>query len=197
MNHDHLEHLAPILDEAAAPTLERIRADCKRASSKRVRKMLQHIETHLFAQVLNVSTMKQACGIRDNSVVIHFHKQIGNSPKQYISERRGEVAARLLEETRLTVWKIGELVGYSNLGVFSKAFARWAGKRPMAYRKEHQRKSGQETDRSNVLARALAGRLTQTEAGALLRRLRELYPGANPPLDGGDSLPRDAAQRSA
>lgn len=170
------------LADAARISYNRIRKDQLVASSKLL-PLLRYIELNLFHPDLNVNHLKQACGIRDNSIAIHFHSEMGQSPKAYISSRRLETAARLLVMTRLRVWEIAELVGYSSLGVFSKAFNRWAGQRPNAFRRQMR-----EIDRSDIpsellspgfLRRALTGNLTPQEAGRLLKRLATMYPRAH------------------
>lgn len=164
---------------AAQPAYERIRRDRDRASL-RLRPMLEHIEGHIFNAKLNVNQLKKACRIRDNSITILFHSQIGHSPKTYISERRLETASRLLRDSDLRVWKIAEMVGYSGLGVFSKAFNRWAKQRPNAFRRQ-AREIACELPSSPLptvefMDRALSGALNDHEAGRLLKRLLELYP---------------------
>lgn len=169
------------LAAAARGTFSRIRNDQKRAS-KKLRPLLRYIEANLFSPSLNVHRLKQACRIRDNSVTIKFHSEIGQPPKTYISSRRLETAARLLTQTNLLVWKIAELVGYSGLGVFSKAFNRWAGQRPNAFRRQMR-----EVDQSEVpsglvspsfLRRAVAGELSTEDAKWLVAKLLEVYPEA-------------------
>ena len=173
-----------MLETAATPALERIRSDLERVPP-RLRPLLEHLETHLFDPALNVSNLKRACGIRDNSIAILFHAEVGHSPKNYISDRRLETAALLLRETQLRVWQIGELIGYSSLGVFSKAFNRWSGQRPKAFRKRSRERlrEGGETQLARPvvtdgerLRLALAGKLDSQDAEVLIRRLLELYP---------------------
>lgn len=143
--------------------------------------MLRYLEDHLFDPHLKVKTWMQACGIRDHSVSIPFHHEIQLPPKEYITQRRLETSARLLIETRLHVWQIAEMVGYSTLGVFSKAFNRWAGRRPRKYRLEMRKLSGQELPtpllNPEFLRRAVAGNLSAEEGRSLVGRLVELYPG--------------------
>lgn len=168
-----------LLQRAAHPTLERIQRDRRRVSP-RLRPMLEHIERYLFDPQLNVNRLKQACSIRDNSIAIHFHSQIGQSPKAYLSQRRLETASRLLRDSDLRVWRIAEMVGYSSLGVFSKAFNRWAKHRPMAFRRQARELVQDPPVRllSTVefMDRALSGALTDREARHLVDRLLELYP---------------------
>ena len=173
-----------LLEEAAEPSLRRIRADRERVSD-RLRPLLGHIAAQLFAPELNVESAKQACGIRDNSIAIVFHQEVSVPPKRYITQRRMETAARLLKSTPLKVWRIGDLIGYSGLGVFSRAFQRWAGVSPRTYRLQSQTEGTTQDPLSDpaVVERALAGELAPVEAEALIRRLGELYPGveASPP----------------
>ncbi len=181
-----------LLRSAMQPSLERIRRDRDRVSS-RLRPLLEYIEQHLFDRRLNVQHLKQACGIRDNSIAILFHSQVGHSPKSYISERRLETASRLLRDTDIRVWRISEMVGYSGLGVFSKAFNRWAKQRPNAFRRQARDLACSQPPgplpNDELMDRALAGSLSHQEASRLLQRLLEIYPRLTErlPAELGDS----------
>jgi AraC-like DNA-binding protein len=174
-----------LLQAAASKTFDRIELDREQAPEK-LKPMLAHIASHLFDPKLNVNRLKKACGIRDNSVAIHFHSAVGQPPHAYISQCRLETAARLLRDTDLPVWKISEMLGFSSIQVFSRAFHRWCGQRPTTYRKENRTTRSPESDtgkgRKDALAdpetwrRALAGQLRSDEAAGLVYRLLELYP---------------------
>lgn len=177
------QELRDALLRAAQLSLQTIERDLQRTSPKIV-PMLLHMQRHLFDPELNVQSLKKACGIRDNSIAIRFHQELNRAPKAYLTQRRMETAARLLVETRLHVWQIADAVGYSSLGVFSKAFNRWAGLRPTHYR----RQMGEPSDQGPTLAwlqpdffdRAMAGKLARDEATWLLRQLLALYPAPPP-----------------
>lgn len=187
MARDHtvsfLEEAKLLRDTAAHESLERIRADRSKAPP-RVKPLLEYLEGHLFEKSLNVNHLKQACGIRDNSIALLFHAQVGQSPKAYISERRLETAAKLLRESDLRIWQISELVGYSGLAVFGKAFARWSGQRPGRFREEARElvAAGEDPFEGPVddqyLRMALAGALPTRQACSLIRRLLTIYRGA-------------------
>lgn len=174
-----------LLQAAASKTYDRIEADRELAPEK-LKPMLAHIHSHLFDPKLNVNRLKKACGIRDNSVAIHFHSAIGQPPHAYISQCRLETASRLLRDTDLPVWKLSEMLGFSSIQVFSRAFHRWCGERPTTYRKDHRPAS--EAARENgkgrkeafadpeIWRRALAGQLRSDEAAGLVYHLLELYP---------------------
>ncbi|RMH23401.1 MAG: AraC family transcriptional regulator, partial [Acidobacteria bacterium] len=104
--------------------------------------MLSYIRRHLFDPDLSVGRMKRACGVRDNGISTAFRQAIGRSPRVYIADRRLETAARMLRDTDVEIWRLGEILGYSSLPVFSRAFSRWCGERPSAYRARVRRQRG-------------------------------------------------------
>ncbi len=177
------------LTMAAQPALDKVQRHKEQVSPKLL-PLLDHLERHLFDPTLNVIRWKQACGIRDNSIAIQFHKEMGITPKAFISQLRLETATRLLLHSELRVWQIAHLIGYSSLGVFSKAFNRWAGQRPNAYRRQMRAIDGQNMPsqwlHADFLKRALAGELEPEEAQALLLELRKLYPTPPPEADTHD-----------
>ncbi len=182
-----------ILEAAAAESVERIRSDHSKAP-QRLKPLLAYIEEHLFDPALDVNQLKRNCGVRDNSVPIQFHSAVGRPPHGYIEDRRLETACKLLGDSTLKIWQISELLGYSSIQVFSRAFSRWSGQRPTSYRKKaRQRKEMGEsapkleeslTARTETLRRALAGELSLDEANALIARLRQMYPEPDLPPAG-------------
>jgi AraC-like DNA-binding protein len=161
---------------AAEEAIRRIWRDRKRTRGM-VRRMLAYLEKHLFDPNLQVRTVKAALGIHDNTVALRFHSEVGSSPKVYITNRRMEVARRLLKDTHLPVWRIGELVGFSSLGTFSQRFDGVVGIRPSVYRRRARRgaKSPHFSDRE--LEKAVAGKLPAADAAQLIESLGAMYPG--------------------
>jgi AraC-like DNA-binding protein len=183
------DHSYQLLKSAAGESLERIELDRAKAP-QRLKPLLAYIEEHLFDPTLDVNHLKRACNVRDNSVPIQFHSAVGRPPHGYIEDRRLETACRLLANSDLKIWQISELLGYSSIQVFSRAFSRWSGQRPTLYRKKarksgHARSSDSERLMSDpeTLRRALAGALPAAEASSLLERLLRLYPSCRSLLD--------------
>lgn len=168
---------------AADKVFARIRG-LREHSSSRIATMLGYIEAHLFDPDLSVSQLKRDCGIRDNSIAILFHSSLGIAPGAFITQCRIEVAEELLRLPDLPIWKISELLGYSSIQVFSRAFFRRTGLRPSAYRKRRALPVATNAGGDHVVLRALRGELDDAEAAALIRHLLELYP----PRGGRDSL---------
>lgn len=197
-----------LLEQAAVETLERIRRDQERAPA-RIKPLLAYLQDHLFEPQLDFNQLKRACNIRDNTIPIQFHTALELPPYAYIEDCRLETACRLLRDTELKIWQITQLLGYSSIQVFSRAFGRWSGLRPTAYRKrERQRIESEAVARDEepptpakpmrveTLRRGLKGTLDDEEAEGLIRQLLELYPvsaaavreqmARNAPLAAGD-----------
>jgi len=187
------EHSRKLLEAAAAQSLKRIRRDRAWVPSN-LDPLLAYIEEHLFDPTLDVNQLKRGCGIRDNSVPIRFHATLGRTPHAYIEDRRLETARRLLSATSLRIWQVAELVGYSGIQVFSRAFLRWSGERPSAYRKRRRappaapRDAVPEAEPESLLSaesfqRAIRGELLPGEANVLTGQLlhrRPARPGPAP-----------------
>lgn len=54
-----------------------------------------------------------------------------------VEDSRFEIAGALLRETDLKAQEIATRIGYRRPNAFSRAFARWAGCSPIAYRNAH------------------------------------------------------------
>ena len=193
-------HSHKLLEQAAQESVERIQLD-RRKAPQRLKPLLAYIEENLFNPTLDVNQLKRSCGVRDNSVPIQFHSAVGRPPHGYIEDRRLETACRLLADTHLKIWQISELLGYSSIQVFSRAFSRWSGQRPTLFRKKARRGSdvGEEQsqdanessrkrfDRSLIatesLRKALEGELPHEEAKTLIDKLLDLYPACRESFD--------------
>lgn len=146
--------------------------------------MLGFIEENLFSESLTVADIKRSCSIANNAVALVFHRRLGKPPKAYIQEMRLSVAAKILiEYPQIKVWQVAELVGFSSVGVFSKAFERWSHMRPNAYRKQMWALDNTGVSESGLepiaLSRVLQGDAEEAEVTRLLRILVKKYPQAS------------------
>lgn len=69
---------------------------------------------------------------------LHFKKQMGMSPTQYILALRMRSAKELLESSKLSVRDISAMCGYEDFNFFTKVFKKYTNKSPSAYRKDTQ-----------------------------------------------------------
>ena len=176
--------IQPAFLAMASETIERIRYDRKRAP-KRIKSILSYIERRLFDPQLNADRIYKACDIRDRSISTIFRNQIGSPPWRYIEERRIEVGERMTRQTRARIQWIASMLGYSSIKVFSNAFRRQTGERPMAHRKKCLSQEVHKLEEEGIpeelamiakLKRALNGRLDLAEVDRVVRRIYAIYP---------------------
>ena len=137
------------------------------------RKLLGILQRQLFSQNLSAHRLALTVGTRRlNSG--RFRQEVGEYPGQLIERLRLQTGTRLLLETALPVWKIAQMLGYSDFGVFGKAMFRRKGIRPEGFR----RLCSSHIADSDFLQRAADGRLDHSEVRYLLATVALLYPGA-------------------
>ena len=64
-----------------------------------------------------------------------FTKLVGEPPLRYLSRWRMHKAIEMLGENKLTTAEVASLTGYESEAAFSKAFKKWNGQGPGAYRR--------------------------------------------------------------
>ncbi len=102
--------------------------------------IVSRIHSYVDNNFTTITTLDGICSELHVSryYVSHVFKQyVGRSPMQYITEKRIELAKKLLQETDLTATEIGERCGYFDHALFFKAFKRVSGVTPMAFRASH------------------------------------------------------------
>ena len=75
---------------------------------------------------------------RANIILRTFRQLFHQTPYQYITARRLELARRLLAETERPISEICLAVGFESLGSFSWLFRRKVGVAPSEYRQQHR-----------------------------------------------------------
>ncbi|MGR3678898.1 MAG: helix-turn-helix transcriptional regulator [Paracoccaceae bacterium] len=67
-----------------------------------------------------------------------FHRRLaehGLSFQTLTEETRREIATAMLQDERYSLFEVAFLTGYSEQSAFNRAFKRWMGMTPAAYRK--------------------------------------------------------------
>jgi AraC-like DNA-binding protein len=79
----------------------------------------------------------------------HFHRlftsAFGETPHEFMTQRRLALAKRLLASGEMTVTEVCFEVGYASLGSFSHKFRAIAGRSPIEYQREVRRVFGYRT----------------------------------------------------
>ena len=80
-------------------------------------------------------------GLSERTLQRRLHAE-GLSFQQLVERLRFDTACRLLCEGRLSLTEIGYRLGYSEPSAFSRAFRRWSGDSPLAYRRRTGSRQG-------------------------------------------------------
>jgi AraC-like DNA-binding protein len=82
-----------------------------------------------------VEQLAALCGMSRSAFANRFTKLVGEPPLRYLSRWRMHKAIEMLGENMLTTAEVASLTGYESEAAFSKAFKKWNGQGPGAYRR--------------------------------------------------------------
>jgi AraC-like DNA-binding protein len=82
-----------------------------------------------------VEQLATLSGMSRSAFANRFSELVGEPPLRYLSRWRMHKAIEMLHEGKLTTAEIASLVGYESEAAFSKAFKKWNGQGPGAYRR--------------------------------------------------------------
>ncbi len=82
--------------------------------------------------------LARAIGMSRSSLAERFTAYVGIPPMQYLTRWRLQLAARLLEDGRATVSQAAATVGYQSEAAFTRAFKRYVGESPGAWRRSRR-----------------------------------------------------------
>jgi AraC-like DNA-binding protein len=95
---------------------------------------LHYIEENLAERLTNAD-LARLCHLSEDHFIRRFRECVGQSPLQYVLERRVTLAAQRLLFTDQSIDQIALATGFGNRFYFSRVFARHTGVSPAAYRK--------------------------------------------------------------
>lgn len=97
--------------------------------------MMNYVSTHIYVMD-SLDTLAGYFGYSYSYLSGVFHKTTGETLMSYYTLRRLESAAMLIKENNLSVGEIAELLKYSSIYSFSRAFKNHFGKSPTEYKKQ-------------------------------------------------------------
>lgn len=97
-------------------------------------KLMNYIDTHIYT-MKNLAELCEATDYSYGYLSALFKKTTSETLYDYYNKKRADTARLLLNENKLTVTEISEVLGYSTLYSFSKAFKKQFGLSPKLYRK--------------------------------------------------------------
>jgi transcriptional regulator GlxA family with amidase domain len=104
------------------------------ASARTVAPALHLVDERLGHPLPN-QALARACGLSLDAFVRRFRAEIGQSPAQYVRERRVAVAAQHLLYTDAAIEDIADATGFGSRAYFTRVFAQRMGLGPAAYRR--------------------------------------------------------------
>lgn len=113
-------------------------AACPTAGAKqdeRVRQAAEHLSAHL-REPFRLENLAALCGLSVSRLAHLFKQQTGNTPQQFLEQRRMQHACHLLHLTDLSVAEVAREVGYEDPFYFSNRFRRHVGQSPLPFRRQ-------------------------------------------------------------
>jgi AraC-like DNA-binding protein len=89
-----------------------------------------------FYEPFSLSGFAKQCNMSVCWFTRIFHRRVGVSPQQYLTDVRMNKAKELLASTSYNIGEIGEIVGYQNALYFSRIFKKQTGYSPSEYKKQ-------------------------------------------------------------
>jgi AraC-like DNA-binding protein len=113
-------------------------------------------------RVLRTELLKDTCSVAAIACLFSMHRRTlhrhlqteGVAFRQVANEIRFEIACDLLANTEMTLSQIAAALRYSEPSAFTRAFRRWSGQTPSAWRRDH-------VDARRIGRRAMRSRLGQ------------------------------------
>src|SRR5262245_8808237 len=138
----------PIDPRRLAASLERVRAQASRpghapegsATRSGLESITQRLRRLLDEELGDGTPTLQHLAYRLHMSPRTLHRRLGEEGtgfRRVLAQLRCELAARHLREARLALGEIGFLLGFSEVSAFHRAFRRWTGWPPLAYRRAH------------------------------------------------------------
>jgi AraC-like DNA-binding protein/mannose-6-phosphate isomerase-like protein (cupin superfamily) len=108
------------------------------ATHERVLHVRAWMERH-YLEPVTLQQLAQRAGLSVSQFSYVFQQLNGTSPKAFLSQRRLQQAANLLETTQLSIGEIAVMAGYRHDANFNHHFKAKFGLAPLSYRKKHQK----------------------------------------------------------
>jgi len=103
-----------------------------------ISRTIEYLHKH-FTEKVSVEKLAATAGMSTRSLLRHFKRINGSSPKEYLIELRINYACELLDNTLLSIDEIAFNSGFNDSNFFSREFKTTTGTTPSKYRSERQK----------------------------------------------------------
>ena len=97
-----------------------------------------------LAEIAGPEDLADALGLPVETLRRAFRREVGVPPGEYLTQRRVDEARRLLAETDLRAFEVGQAVGWGREDTAARAFRRATGTTMQAYRRSARGEAGGE-----------------------------------------------------
>lgn len=108
------------------------------AIPERIQSIISFIDENYTNSELNIDMIAQEVWLTPNYVRNVFKEYTGTTVFEYITQKRFDMACRLLSETKKPIKEIGTEVGFANVNYFYTAFKTRMGMTPSQYRNSNR-----------------------------------------------------------
>jgi len=122
-------NLCAVLDRHLSDLFDRIPSSQSFSHSVR-----RHLLRSLRSGPINLSRFAKGLAVSERTLQRRLEQE-GTSLQKLIEESRHELSLTLLRRSHLSLAEISQRLGYATLASFSRAFRRWRGVSPAAYRR--------------------------------------------------------------
>ena len=129
----------------ATPLANAPRGGAELAADPRMIRVLDHLHAH-FAEPVRVTTLANIAYVSTSTFHRMFRRHTRMTMVDYVTRLRVGRACSLLIESGQSIATIAADVGYTNLSLFNRQFARAKGATPSNFRKHHRIMLGSITD---------------------------------------------------
>lgn len=105
-------------------------------SNKKVKEIMLYIRNH-FNQEISIQHLADQFYLSPNYMCQLFKKEVGETIVEHISRLRIEYACKILVETDLSIYQIGEKCGFQDYFYFTRIFKRHLKMTPTQYREKN------------------------------------------------------------
>lgn len=113
-----------------------LKEETQRLALSQIQRVREYVQHHLDHD-LSLAELAQQSGFSTFHFTRLFRQATGESPHQYVMNRRIETAQRLLKETDLPLSQIALTTGFSSQSHFTRTLTRYLGQPPRQYRLTH------------------------------------------------------------
>lgn len=128
-----IQNVHEIESEQSAPPLHQTLTLAKGDKSKYVLQSLNYIAEHYMEHDISITTIAGHLGVSENHLSHVFKKETSYTVIGYLTQYRIHAAMKHLQDCRLKVYEVAQLVGYRDVTYFASTFKKLTGISPSEY----------------------------------------------------------------